>query len=258
MTERAMKRCRQGDVCVHPNGPLLPASEEYFYASKTLGGFSSRCKLCTRRRKSLWKQSHPEQVAEQKRRYWAKHPNKRLEQRDRARERQGYKKLLRAEQKRRTKLEKERLARIKHVQSYVDRARRMLHGLEMARIRERERKHRRNALKRRLPADFTPKDWRYALEYFDHRCAICRRSTDHGRVLAHDHWIPLSKYGSFTPRNIVPLCHGVDGCNNKKLAKDPHDWLVKEFGPSEALMIEQRIYNFFQTVRGANLGTVEL
>src|SRR5260221_119478 len=70
--------------------------------------------------------------------------------------------------------------------------------------------------KRELPNVFTSQDWRNALEYWGHRCAVCERPRGLWHTLSQDHWIPLSSPDcpGTDPTNILPLCCGTDGCNN--------------------------------------------
>jgi 5-methylcytosine-specific restriction endonuclease McrA len=122
---------------------------------------------------------------------------------------------------------------------------------ERARAQQVAAQHRRRV---RIKAfdDFTLQDWRYALEYFNGCCAICGRQMNDmfGEFYpAQDHFIPLSKGGHNIPENIIPLCHGKCGCNNRKNATLPHEWLEREFGKRKAKEILERIEQFFTTVR---------
>lgn len=48
MTEIPLKRCSRKDKCIHPNGPYLPATTEYFTrSSKNKDGLGFRCKVCS-------------------------------------------------------------------------------------------------------------------------------------------------------------------------------------------------------------------
>ena len=93
---------------------------------------------------------------------------------------------------------------------------------------------RRRARKLNLPDNWTVDDWLHALDYFDHRCAVCGKAASGSRFLAADHWIPLAsddeKNPGTVPWNMVPLCHGNRGCNNSKGATHPHEWLKKSQG----------------------------
>ena len=113
--------------------------------------------------------------------------------------------------------------------------------------------HRRRARKKSLPNTFTAEQWRAALEYFDNKCAVCRCSEGNGRIIACDHWIPVQYSGDDNPGtvawNIVPLCHGVGGCNNRKRHKLPYDWLCSEYEQSEVERIMNRIDAYFAEVR---------
>jgi hypothetical protein len=47
---------------------------------------------------------------------------------------------------------------------------------------------------------------------------------------------------------MVPLCHGIDGCNNTKGAKPPDEWLIERYGKRKAAAILRRIAAFFEWV----------
>ncbi len=115
---------------------------------------------------------------------------------------------------------------------------------------------RRKARKKKHRHDFTTTDWAYALNYFFGRCAVCGRQKDlfSERIIAADHWIPLinPECPGTIPRNIVPLCHGIDGCNNKKGPLDPERWLNRQFNERDAQKRIGEIEAFFATVRNAS------
>lgn len=108
---------------------------------------------------------------------------------------------------------------------------------------------RRLARKAGLPDTFTAADWSRSLEYFDHRCAVCNRPPGLWHTLAADHWIPLSApecHGTVIS-NMIPLCHGVGGCNNSKSDLNAHEWLISKFGKRKAIQIEKRIQSYFNS-----------
>lgn len=45
MNKQPMKWCSRGDKCIHPRGPLLPATDQFFHRQNR--GFASACKKCT-------------------------------------------------------------------------------------------------------------------------------------------------------------------------------------------------------------------
>lgn len=94
-----------------------------------------------------------------------------------------------------------------------------------------------------------PEGWLKTLEYFDFRCAVCGRPQGLWHFLARDHWIPKSRGGRTSLDNLVPLCHGWDGCNNHKGNKDVHEWLVSVYGARKAKRIEKRVNDYFQWVK---------
>ncbi|RPI95510.1 MAG: HNH endonuclease [Chloroflexi bacterium] len=77
------------------------------------------------------------------------------------------------------------------------------------------------AKKNGLPSSLTAKEWKQILIDFDSRCAYCGSD----KRLIQEHFIPVSKGGEYTKRNIVPACCS---CNNKKRNKHPADFLSAE------------------------------
>ncbi len=114
---------------------------------------------------------------------------------------------------------------------------------------DRERKQKRRAQKRGEVNVFTEQDWQRALRYFDSCCAACGRPPGPWHHLAQDHWIPIVKGGLYTKDNIVPLCHGLDGCNNSKNDSYPNEWLEWKFGKRRARQIAARVEAYFEWVR---------
>lgn len=108
-------------------------------------------------------------------------------------------------------------------------------------------KIRRRARKQMLPDTFNALNWLVALEYFKNRCAVCGRPMGLWHTLAADHWIPLFNPDcpGTIPTNIVPLCHGHDGCNNSKGHSEPIAWLISRYGKRKATQILKRIEAYF-------------
>lgn len=104
-----------------------------------------------------------------------------------------------------------------------------------------------HARKGELPSDLTAAQWLAALEYFNGRCAVCGRPLNGlFHKAAQDHWIPITKGGGTTVSNIIPLCHGLGGCNNSKQNRDATEWLIDRFGEGDAKEILQRIKAYFE------------
>ena len=111
--------------------------------------------------------------------------------------------------------------------------------------------HRYRARKRNLPNTYTAQDWRRALEYFNGCCAVCGRQLDDlfgAHTAAMDHWLPLNVANcpGTVKANIVPLCHGQGGCNNRKSGRDPVEFLTTEFGTRFAKRKLTEIELFFK------------
>lgn len=120
--------------------------------------------------------------------------------------------------------------------------------------KNRLRNHIRRTAEHNLLHDFTAQDWEYALKYFHNRCAVCEQQLMDlfgERMVSMDHWIPVtsSDCPGTIPSNMIPLCMGKGGCNNSKNNTAPAKWLISRFGKRKANKIEQRINQFFETVR---------
>jgi len=105
-----------------------------------------------------------------------------------------------------------------------------------------------------LPNTLTDAEWQNALNYFNGCCAVCGRQLNDmfGQFrAAKDHWIPL-QHGKDNPgtvvKNIVPLCHGVGGCNNRKYISMPNEWLKRKFGRRKAKQIAARVQAYFDSL----------
>lgn len=111
----------------------------------------------------------------------------------------------------------------------------------------------RRTILRQLPSTLTPRDWENALGYFNGCCAVCGRQLNDlfgTHTAAADHWIPVVSPDcpGTIPTNIVPLCHGEGGCNNKKSAKHPALWLTERYGTRKANIILARVQEYFAWV----------
>jgi hypothetical protein len=106
----------------------------------------------------------------------------------------------------------------------------------------------RRARIRDLPYTFTETDWQNCLNYWNGRCAICDRPPGLWHTLAQDHWVPVTRGGGYTPDNIMPLCHGTDGCNNSKSDADPAVWLVAKLGKRKAAAKLREIETYFASL----------
>lgn len=73
-----------------------------------------------------------------------------------------------------------------------------------------------NKRRAKLRGSWTATEWQTLKRQYGFRCVGCWRT---GRKLVPDHIVPISKGGLNIIENIQPLCHGIEGCNNKKHAK---------------------------------------
>lgn len=109
----------------------------------------------------------------------------------------------------------------------------------------------RRARKRSLPAMFTMEERKFMLAYWGYACAICGNQEGFEWTIADDHVIPLADphCPGTVALNMLPLCHGVGGCNNTKSNKNLHIWLIAHYGKRKTIMIEKKITIYFELVR---------
>lgn len=115
---------------------------------------------------------------------------------------------------------------------------------------------RRRAREMGLPDLWTVEQWQQTLHHFGERCAVCGHEPDGvKRFLAADHWIALNDPRPHNPGtvawNMVPLCHGIRGCNNSKSDKDAHTWLTSRYGKSKGTEIYNRISDYLAALSTA-------
>lgn len=230
-------------------GEVKPHSRDYFRVHRD-GRMENVCLVCTNATRKTWRENNSDKAHEYNRAWRKANP-------DRAREL-----ALNWERNNRDK------RKVSNRQWYLkngDRQRRssQLYRKEHPGITyENTKKWRRNNPQMRhahnarrrsrkcsLPSTFTSADWQSALNYFNGCCAVCGRQSGLWHTLAADHWIPLTSPDcpGTVAWNIVPLCHGVDGCNNSKHANDPADWLTGKFGPRKGRAILRKIEAYLES-----------
>ncbi len=248
---------------------LIPATAEYFNKCKyNDDGLHNYCRECQRIYRKQYKEKNLERERQNFRLYYQQNvgfmrQRVRAYYRVHAEEKRAYQKRYYQENIDRIKdydrqqyivnREKKIQASRQWRQANPDKKREQLrHWQQQNRAKVVASYHRRRARKFDLPYDFTDTDWKYALEYWGNRCAICGRSAQDGCKLVADHWIPLNydknNNPGTVPWNIVPLCHGPNSCNNKKHDKHPELWLLEMFDEIEARQKLSEIEIFFQSL----------
>lgn len=226
-------------------GETFPATPEYFFRNKEgKYGLAAQCKPCRAEYSHQHNLANQERILERKRIY---------RERNREQTREYALNYYYSHREERLKYSHDYQNNHKDQRRESHRAYREA-NLELCRDRSR----RRRAKKQELPVDWAAQDSIYAIDYFHGCCAICGRPLadlfgEH--YLSMDHWIPLSDPRAdnpgTVPGNLLPLCHGIDGCNNHKKNHDPIDWLKARYGSRKAATILKRIEEFFATVRKA-------
>jgi 5-methylcytosine-specific restriction endonuclease McrA len=79
------------------------------------------------------------------------------------------------------------------------------------------RKHKRKSRFKKVIATLTITQWEMCKKHFDYKCAYCGAKD----LLEQEHFVPLSKGGEYTRKNIIPACKS---CNASKNNKSFFDW----------------------------------
>jgi hypothetical protein len=249
---------------------LKPATHEYFYqAAHHSDNLSSACVVCERERywenhdKNLeyrrkFYEANKDIINAARREAYAEDPEHVLA-RNRAWNERNPEKVQAMSNRYYLENRNKLIVKIStYQQENPDKKRRWQHNyyyrdIERSRTHSRLLRNQRKARETELPSNLTEQDWFDALEYFGYRCAICGRETDELAVLAMDHWIPLSDQREDNPgtvaENIVPLCHGFEGCNTSKGGREAFAWLVWKFDEEFAMQKLAEIETYFQHVR---------
>lgn len=248
-------------------GVEQPLDKTYYPFDKRRSAWAKECRLCLRERGKQWRREHPtylkeykgvykekypERLAESRRRYNANRPKpirvpkartprprKPIEYyRQKAREYEASHKEARKEKNKRW-----RAANPEKVKQFQAR------DAEANKLRHQKRRARQKS----LPDTFTAQEWRFALEYFNHSCAVCGRQLRDlfgTHTAAMDHWIPLSdpQCPGTMATNIVPLCHGQQSCNTQKYRQKPEVFLIARLGKKAALKKQAEIERYFQSL----------
>jgi hypothetical protein len=207
-------------------GQTFPATTEYFYKQKSgKYGLQARCRPCTILVCRKWCNDHREQKREIDKKW--------------------YRENIEFARGQRTAWRK------KHNERHKSMIRRWFHSHpEQSRIHT----HKRRARVRSLPNALTPQQWQHAINHFNGCCAVCGRQANDlfaTHSLSMDHWIPISNVDcpGTVAWNIVPLCHGQDGCNNSKNDRPAMVWLIEKFGKRKASEVMRRILEYLESVK---------
>lgn len=223
-------------------GISKPATREYFALNRTAkSGLSSKCRECRKQYLREFRRK-PEQIIAEKE--YRQRPEIKLKKNLYYKSDQGKeatRRYRKTSSKHKAYVQSQKYSEMQRTYARSDR------GKQKARLNS----GRRRARQIGKPDSFTMHDWQIALDYFDHRCAVCGRPIGLWHNLAQDHWIPISNPDcpGTIPTNIVPLCQGQGGCNNSKNNNEAFNWLINKFGKRKAARIMKRIQGYFDWLK---------
>ena len=223
-------------------GQVYPATEQYFCKrAKSKDKLGWDCKLCSSKKAQRWAKANPNKRQQQNRKYKNNNREK-IRASDnvyRSTHREEINEKSRASRPQRR--DKARITARKWEHTHLDRVREL----------KRHAQNRRRSRNKHLLHQFSANDWDFAVKYWGGCCAICGKPQGLWHKLAIDHWIPVNNPNcpGTIPENILPLCHGLNGCNNKKRHFDPVQWITKTLGPEQAKLKLKEIEQYFATVK---------
>ena len=184
-------------------GESKPNNNEYFNKNKAgKDGLNSICKQCIREYGKRYYHNNKDKMVEYQRDWRERNPN--------------YKKNYYEANK-----DKVRKKNDKWASENRDKKR---FYIKKWRVKNREKVYQSARIRQlnKSKGDYSLDEWEQTKAYFGNRCAYCGVSSD---VLSQDHFIPLSKGGSYTKDNIIPACIR---CNSSKNNTDFKEWFTKQ------------------------------
>ena len=190
--------CKQCSKC----NKILPL-EMYYKSGASKDGVRTYCKECTEKQKKKYKENNFEKVMKYNEQYREKNRGI-LAKKSYQYFKDNPKKWSQIQQK---SYEKNKIKRLEENKIYYK------NNKEEFRIRWQKRKSRKVLLLNTL----TKEQWSYIKAEFNNRCAYCGEETS----LEQEHFVPISKGGTYTINNIIPACKS---CNCSKHDKSFKDW----------------------------------
>lgn len=249
------KRCSRKENCVHPESRdgWLPATEKYFgIRTESKDGFRGYCKKCDSAKATSWGANNRERKNENSRRSYHNNLDREHEKSRLKHQKDPEKHNNRSRRWANKYPDRQRARTQRWTQNNPDKHRKRVQAWRKNNPeKSRLIKQSRRARERHLPNTLTIEQWQNALIYFNDCCAVCGKPQGLWHTLAMDHWIPLNspECVGTVPENIIPLCHGQNGCNNSKADNDAVEWLVSRFGNRRAREILIRINTYFEWVK---------
>lgn len=250
-TTISLKCCSRKEMCLHSDGPWLPATTEYFMSHK--GGLYCQCHECRREAKrqshvrnrehnnartSAWYEQHKDEVSEQRKERAKNDPEYAQQNRDRAnqwRAENPERKQASGKARYWSNPEEHRAegrayywqnptagrARAKEWRLTNPERHKELNRRYIQRHPDKARAKaaNRRALKRNAPGKFGKADIQLQFKSQHGKCWHCGKKLTDGYHA--DHLIPLNRGGTNDPRNIVLSC---PHCNTSRRDRFTHEW----------------------------------
>lgn len=205
-----------------------PLTPEFWHRHKyNSDGFKGICKECRNKSQQIYYQENKDRIIEYQHKHYEENRERRI-----AHQKEYYynnKENGRANSLAYYHRNKEKYAKLK--KRYWQEKKDVLSEYQKRWAKENREKvrliqQRKYARRKSLPATLTEEQWTKIKQDFNNSCAYCNMSEEEhirlfGEPLHQEHFIPLSKGGEYSHRNIIPSCKS---CNSSKSNKDFFEW----------------------------------
>lgn len=203
-------------------------------------GLKSRCKTCDSKKKREYYNNNKEQINKKRKEYYNNNKDYIIEKTKQHRD------------KNKEEINKKRREQYKNNKESINKRNRYYYERNKKRILESNKEYKRNnkdyylekareryALKKNSFGNFTEKEFRKTLEWFDYKCAYSGETISYDLSNCHrEHVVPLSKGGDNGIWNIVP---SLDSVNLSKHNSDMEEWYRKQ-----PYFSEERLHKIYE------------
>lgn len=225
---------------------ILPATSDHFHKGKdTKEGFKSACITCRSEKAKKYRNKYRDEIIDRERQdrinnpkkyavYSKKYYNKIKDTEEyKSKQKKWWESYYNRHQ---DKLVKKQRERYKNDPKKYIKITKEYQSTPKGQLSVKRNNHKRRERERNSLNWFTEKDWIRCIEHFNNECCYCGAVVDKPTM---EHFIPLSKGGEFSPKNILPACLS---CNSSKHVNSFEEWYPRQ--DFHSVKRENKILNY--------------